>query len=271
MLVEVEHLAKTYGKAPSETEALRDVTFSAAEHELVTIVGPSGAGKTTLLRCLAGLLAPSSGSVRVNGRAVVGPPPEVALVFQDYTRALMPWYTVGKNVALPLRSKVSSKQERRARAQEALRNVGLEEFRDRHPWQLSGGMQQRVALARGLAYRPDILLMDEPFASVDAQTRTDLEDLVLRVQRAMGLTILFVTHDIDEAVYMADRVVVLSNRPTIVADTIEVGLPVERDQITTKSDPRFAELRARVMRLILRERPDDTMTDDLGGDMAVTR
>jgi NitT/TauT family transport system ATP-binding protein len=271
VLVQVEHLAKTYGAPPNANEALRDVTFTVAEHELVTIVGPSGAGKTTLLRCLAGLLAPSSGSVRVNGRTVVGPPPEVALVFQDYTRALMPWYTVGKNVALPLRSKVSSKQERRARAEEALRNVGLEEFKDRHPWQLSGGMQQRVALARGLAYQPDILLMDEPFASVDAQTRTDLEDLVLRVQRSMGLTILFVTHDIDEAVYMADRVVVLSNRPTVVADTIEVDLPPERDQIMTKSDARFAELRARVMRLIIREKPDDPRAKEVNGDVAVAR
>ena len=167
-------------------EALRSITFSIAAGEFVCVVGPSGCGKTTLLKCIAGLLRPSSGEVIVDGRPVTEPPEKMALVFQEYNRSLMPWMTVRNNVLLPLRHKKLSKQERTALVEESLEAVGLSGFIDRYPWQLSGGMQQRVAIARALAYEPSILLMDEPFASVDAQTRGELEDLVLQVREDPG-------------------------------------------------------------------------------------
>jgi NitT/TauT family transport system ATP-binding protein len=160
---------------------------------------------------------------------------------------------VRNNVLLPLRHKPLGKADRSALVEESLEAVGLTRFIDHYPWQLSGGMQQRVAIARALAYQPSILLMDEPFASVDAQTRGDLEDLVLRVQEKYGITILFVTHDIDEAVYMADRVVVLTHAPTTVLEILPITIPFPRDQIATKELPEFAHLRAHVYRLIKRD------------------
>ena len=158
-------------------------------------------------------------------------------MFQEYNRSLMPWSTVRNNVLLPLRHKKLSKDERTRLVEEALEAVGLTRFIDHYPWQLSGGMQQRVAIARALAYQPSILLMDEPFASVDAQTRGDLEDLVLRVRDEFGITILFVTHDIDESVYLSDRIVVLTHAPTVVKEVVGVELPSPRDQIATKELP----------------------------------
>ncbi|HLH69149.1 MAG TPA: ABC transporter ATP-binding protein [Candidatus Dormibacteraeota bacterium] len=253
-LLELVGLGKTFGEGPGATQAIAELTFSVQEGELVSVVGPSGCGKTTMLRCVAGLLAPSSGEVRLRGRTVVGPPPEMAFVFQDYSRSLMPWLSVRDNVELPLRHKSRlSRRERRSLVEDAVSSVGLGRFLDRYPWQLSGGMQQRVAIARALAYQPEILLMDEPFASVDAQARADLEDLVLQVQGAYGVTILFVTHDIDEAVYLSDRVVVLTRPPTTVQETVSVELPRPRDQVSTKELPEFARLRAHVFRGIKRQ------------------
>lgn len=173
------------------------------------------------------------------------------MVFQDYSRSLFPWLTVRGNVdLLPLGRRGLSRQARRERVAESLDAVGLGGFAERHPWQLSGGMQQRVATARALAYRPEILLMDEPFASVDAQTRADLEDLVLAVRERFEMTILFVTHDIDESVYLADRVLVLSGSPARVIADLEVALPHPRDQIETKERADFVHLRGEVARLI---------------------
>jgi len=213
-------------------------------------VGPSGAGKTTLLKCLSGLMEPTSGRAYIDGEPIDGPPPKMALVFQEYTRSLMPWLTVEKNIALPLVNKRLSKNDIRERVHEALDAVGLADVPSRYPWQLSGGMQQRVAIARALAYQPEVLVMDEPFASVDAQTRFDLEDLSLRVRDRFGITVVLVTHDIDEAVYLADRVVVLGGSPCHVRETIDVDLPVPRDQVHTRAEPRFAELRSHVLELI---------------------
>jgi NitT/TauT family transport system ATP-binding protein len=184
---------------------------------------------------------------------VTRPPEEMALVFQEYSRSLMPWLSVRGNVLLPLHHKKLSRGARDGLVDEALDAVGLSAFAGHYPWQLSGGMQQRVAIARALAYQPSILLMDEPFASVDAQTRGDLEDLVLSVRDAFGITILFVTHDIDESVYLSDRVVVLTHSPTEVKEVVQVDLPKPRDQIETKELPEFAHLRAHVYRLIKRE------------------
>lgn len=247
----VENLAKSYGDpARGGVEAIRKISFDVGERDFVCIVGPSGGGKTTLLRCLCGLHPRSGGRIELHGRDVVAPPPEMAAVFQDYTRSLMPWFTVHRNVELPLKRAVKDNAARAARVDWALDEVGLGGFGDRYPWQLSGGMQQRVAIARAIAYEPQILIMDEPFASVDAQTRSDLEDLVLKIQRDVGTSVLLVTHDIDEAVYLADRVVVLSSRPATVLEIIDIDLPRPRDQISTKSLSRFAEHRERVLKLI---------------------
>jgi NitT/TauT family transport system ATP-binding protein len=246
-------VGKTYGAGAKATRAIEDVSLVVADGEFLCVVGPSGCGKTTLLKCVAGLLRPTKGTVLLRGKAVTRPPEEMALVFQEYSRSLMPWTSVANNVLLPLRHKKLGRKERKTLVHESLEAVGLDAFANRYPWQLSGGMQQRVAIARALAYQPSILLMDEPFASVDAQTRGDLEDLTLRVRDRYGITILFVTHDIDESVYLADRVVVLTHAPTEVKEIVRVDLPRPRDQIATKELADFAHLRAHVYRQIKRE------------------
>ena len=255
-MLQVDHLAKTYGSGARATRAIGDVSFTVADGEFVCVVGPSGCGKTTMLKCIAGLLRPTRGSVLLRGTPVVRPPEELALVFQEYGRSLMPWASVRNNVLLPLRHKKLGRRERAGLVDRSLEAVGLRGVGDRYPWQLSGGMQQRVAIARALAYQPSTLLMDEPFASVDAQTRGDLEDLILRVREEYGITILFVTHDIDESVYLADRVVVLTHSPTEVKEIVTVDLPSPRDQIATKELPDFTRLRGHVYRLIKREQQD---------------
>ena len=243
-MLDVRALRKVYAGKDRRVEALRDLTFSVGRGELVCIVGPSGCGKTTLLRCLAGLLAPTSGDVRVEGRPVSGPPPGMAVVLQEYGRSLLPWMSVARNVELPLRHKRGIDRKRRAQlVAGSLDAVGLADVGNAYPWQLSGGMQQRVAIARALAYEPQLLLMDEPFAAVDAQTRADLEDLIRSIWHRTGVTVLFVTHDIDEAVYLGGRVIVLSSSPTVVQDDVVIDLPDERDQIETRSLGRFVELR----------------------------
>jgi NitT/TauT family transport system ATP-binding protein len=252
-VLEIRNLSKTYGSGAKATRAIEDVSFTVDDREFVCVVGPSGGGKTTLLKCVAGLLQPTSGSVILRGRPVTSPPPEMALVFQDYSRSLMPWTSVRNNVLLPLRHKKLSRADRSGLVDEAVEAVGLTRFTDHYPWQLSGGMQQRVAIARALAYQPSILLMDEPFASVDAQTRGDLEDLVLRLRDEFGVTIVFVTHDIDESVYLSDRIVVLTPSPAEVKEILDVDLPFPRDQLETKELPEFTHLRAHVYRLIKRD------------------
>jgi NitT/TauT family transport system ATP-binding protein len=239
-MLTVEHLSKRYG----DVQAIGDVSFEVTDGELVCVVGPSGCGKTTLLKCISGLLEPTSGTVRADGT--------LALVFQEYSRSLFPWMTVRQNVAFPLRRKKLPKREVREIVEQTLGSVGLSEAIDRYPWQLSGGMQQRVAIARALAFKPQLLLMDEPFASVDAQTRADLEDLVLEVRRNYEVTIVFVTHDIDESVYLSDRIVVLGPSPTSVQEVLEVPLGQPRDQVQTKERPEFTQLRTHVWQSIKR-------------------
>ena len=196
-----------------------------------------------------GLLEPTSGEVLLHDQPVDGPPKAMALVFQEYSRSLFPWMTIRQNVAFPLRRRGGDKGKL---VGDAIESVGLSGFTDRYPWELSGGMQQRVAVAPALAYQPEILLMDQPFASVDAQTRADLEDLVLDLRRKYGVTVVFVTHDIDESVYLGDRIVVLTPAPTHVQEVQEVNLPEPRDQVETKELPEFARLRAHVYRSIKR-------------------
>jgi len=246
----VQGLAKTYETKKGAVPVIADLTFDVRVGEIVCIVGPSGIGKTTLLKCLTGLQSISSGVAYIDDKPIDGPPEEMALVFQEYTRSLMPWLTVEKNVRLPLKHLRLPAAEREERIASALQAVGLEGAGTKYPWQLSGGMQQRVAIARAIAYRPEVLIMDEPFASVDAQTRFDLEDLCLKIREQFGMTIVIVTHDIDEAVYLSDRVVVLGERPARVTEIIDIEFDEPRDQITTRSLPQFSEWRTDILELI---------------------
>ncbi|MCW2882610.1 MAG: 2-aminoethylphosphonate transport system,ATP-binding component PhnT [Sphaerisporangium sp.] len=249
-MLEVTGLKKVYES--TGREAVGDLSFQLDAGELACVVGPSGCGKTTLLRCVAGLLAPTAGTIRVAGVPVTGPPDNMAVVFQEYGRSLFPWMTVQQNVELPLKEKKLPKVRRAELVAESLAAVGLADVPRSYPWQLSGGMQQRVAIARALAYEPEVLLMDEPFAAVDAQTRGELEDLVLRIWQRLGTTTLFITHDIDEAIYLGQRVIVLSSSPTVVLEDVKVDLPPERDQLATRALPRFTELRGHVYAQIQR-------------------
>jgi NitT/TauT family transport system ATP-binding protein len=248
----VDGLKKVYNEGtPAAFTAIQSVSFTVQRGEFVCIVGPSGAGKTTLLRALAGLAAPTAGSVAFEGAPLDGVPAKLGLVFQDYSRSLYPWLTNGRNVGAPLAARRMPKAERADRVREVLEAVGLGGVEKKYPWELSGGMQQRVAIARSLSYRPDLLLMDEPFASVDAQTRFDLEDLVLKVRRDLGITVVLVTHDIDEAIYLSDRIVVLSGNPSVVKEIVDVPLGAERTQTATRSSEKFLELRNHLLTLVM--------------------
>jgi NitT/TauT family transport system ATP-binding protein len=255
-MLEVTGLKKVYEGKTRTVEAVRDLTFTLDKGELVCLVGPSGCGKTTLLKCMSGLLEPTSGTVVLSGKKVVGPPPGMAIVFQEYGRSLFPWMTVRENVELPLKQKKVPSARRKELVEESIAAVGLKEAHSAYPWQLSGGMQQRVAIARAIAYEPQVLLMDEPFAAVDAQTRADLEDLIRDLWHKFQVTTLFVTHDIDEAVYLGQRVLILSNSPTVIRQDLTIDLPDERDQLHTRSSQRFAELRAQVYSQIHRPREE---------------
>ncbi|WP_251024038.1 ABC transporter ATP-binding protein [Arthrobacter sp. ISL-65] len=246
-LLQVQGLTMSYGFGDAENKILNNLNLEVNDGEFVSIVGPSGVGKTTLLRVLSGLIRPKSGTVSVGGEAISGPHRDLAVVFQDYSRSLMPWMTTLENVAFPLQGRGVGKKERNEAAAKNLAAVGLGGQGHKYPWEMSGGMQQRVAIARALAYNAKVLLMDEPFASVDAQTRFDLEDLVIDLQSNLGVTIILVTHDIDEALYLADKVIVLAEKPATVVDVIETGFGDHRDQVETKADPRFAEARARIL------------------------
>jgi NitT/TauT family transport system ATP-binding protein len=261
-MLEVTGLGHVYGTGPQAHRAFEGLSFEVPAGQLACIVGPSGCGKSTLLRSIAGLLQPSSGSVQLRGAPVRGVPDDLAVVFQDYSRSLFPWLTVRGNVEFPLRSKRIARAERGDRVEEALEWVGLAGSEKKQPWQLSGGMQQRVAIARALACRPALLLMDEPFASVDAQTRFELEDLLLRVRDRFDSTVLLVTHDIDESIYLGDRVLALSKSPaSIIADLpVELG---ERDQIATRESETFVHLRSEVAKLLrVKSNPAPQQTGD---------
>ena len=241
-VLRVSGLTKRY--FPDGPAALADITFDVAAGELLAVVGPSGCGKTTLLRLLCGLIPPTAGTVLLDARPVLRPPAELALVFQDYSRSLFPWLSVLGNVTFPLHG--LSRAEKVARGEAILDELGLHGVSRKHPWQLSGGMQQRVALARALVSDPKVLLLDEPFASVDALTRGELQDVLLRVQSEHRVTMLHVTHDVDEAVYLADRVLVLSRAPGRLIGPIEVAVSRPRDQTATRSSRDFLEVRNRI-------------------------
>ena len=227
---------------------LRDFDLRVAAQEFVCIVGPSGCGKTTLLRLLAGLAAPSRGELTFNGRRVDRPQPGMAIVFQDYGRALLPWRTVAGNVALALEAGRVPRGEHEQRIAGLLDKMQLALHADKFPAQLSGGMQQRLQIARCLAQEPQILLMDEPFGSLDAITRHELQDEVCRIAREDGRTVVFVTHDLEEAIYLGDRVVALAANPGRIAEIVDIELPRPRRQLETREDARFLQYRHRLYR-----------------------
>jgi NitT/TauT family transport system ATP-binding protein len=228
---------------------LENISFDVRRGEILTIVGPSGTGKTTLVRVLGGLTSCTEGTVRINGRPLNGPPEEAVIVFQDYSHALLQWRTVARNVALGLEGRVDA-AEIDTRVRDALRLVKLGKNAADYPWQLSGGMQQRVQIARALAVQPSVLLMDEPFASLDAMTKATLQDELHRVRDETGTSVIFVTHDIEEAVYLGDRIAVITGSPGRIERMFDVYLPKPRDQIVTRQMPEFLEFRYAVHQAI---------------------
>ena len=225
---------------------LRDVSFDVQEHEFVCLVGPSGCGKTTLLRALAGLAPISAGRATFRGAEVRGPQTELAVVFQDYARALLPWRTVTGNVALALEARGIPRTEHAERIRPLLEKLRLAAHADKFPSQLSGGMQQRLQIARCLAQEPQVLLMDEPFGSLDAITRQELQDEVARLAKDERRTVVFVTHDLEEAIYLGDRVIALAANPGRIAEIVSIELTRPRNQLATREDPRFLEYRHRL-------------------------
>lgn len=240
-VVAIEHVSKLFPSTEGEpTWALLDVSLSIRDGEFMCAIGPSGCGKTTLLNLIAGFIEPTRGELRFDKTPISGPAPERGVVFQEY--ALFPWLTAQRNVEFGLKMQGMAKAERRERANEALDLVGLADAARRYPFELSGGMRQRVAVARALVNHPRILLMDEPFAAVDALTRASLQTELLRIWEEIGITIFFITHNIEEAVYLGDRIVVMSPNPGQIQETVEVDIARPRN----RSEPEFGRLYAKV-------------------------
>jgi NitT/TauT family transport system ATP-binding protein len=246
--IEVSHIGQVFRTATQDVIALDDVSFDVKPRRFVVLVGPSGCGKSTLLMMMAGLRQQTSGTLTINGAPIRAPDPDrVGVVFQE--PSLFPWLTAEENVEFPLTLRDTPRRERRARAEQALALVGLDGFGKRHPHELSGGMKQRVSIARGLVQDPPVLLMDEPFAALDEQTRMTMGDELLRIWAATGKTMVFVTHSLTEAVYLADEVVVMSARPGRIVDRLQVPLPRPRTYEVLSGDA-FGSLRDRIWRHI---------------------
>ena len=251
LVFESRRVGVEVGSGADTRRILHDVTFDVRDHEFVSIMGRSGTGKTTLLKVLGGLRDATPGSVvRANGAAVDGPPEGVIFVFQDYAASLLPWRTIERNVSLGLEGRLERPQLEQ-RVSDALEMVGLADRRGDYPWEFSGGMQQRVQLARSLAMRASVLLMDEPFGSLDAMTKTGLQDELQQVHEDTRATVVFVTHDIDEAIYLSDRILILDGAPATIARSIPVDLPRPREQLATKELPEFLALRRTVYEAIV--------------------
>ena len=254
IILDVQHLNKVFASGPRSTTALNDINFCTHRREFLCIVGPSGCGKTTLVRILAGLEEKSSGQALLQGKAVTEPGSDRGMVFQGYT--LFPWLTVKKNVMFGLEVNGHGKDESERQALQWLQLIGLERFADAYPHQLSGGMKQRVAIVRALANQPRILLMDEPFGALDAQTRCRMQAHLLEIWRKIDITIVFITHDLDEAIFLADRILVLSAHPGEVQELIEVPVPRPRN-LTQLISPAFLATKARLEELIHQSKSDD--------------
>ncbi len=250
-ILEVLSLSKSFRQAGGETTAaIGNISCRVEPGEFVSFVGPSGCGKTTLLMTIAGLLAPSSGRVLVNGTEVSGPPADLVLLFQEYNKSLFAWRTVLGNVRFGLEARGDHSPSVFSKARSLIDLVGLRGFENHFPWELSGGMQQRVAIARALAYEPKVLLMDEPFGSLDALTRLELEDALLGLWTELKTTIIFITHDIEEAIYLSDRIWVLSRRPSEIIEELPIDFARPRNQLSTRAETRFMEVRNKIYRQI---------------------
>ena len=242
------------GKSFGATRAIEELSFDVPRGRFVSLLGPSGCGKSTILRMLAGLAAPTRGDVRFKGDPVRDPPPGMVYVFQQYTKSLFPWLTVLGNVEFGAGSPHAARRGKpagREQCMETLRLVGLEGVAHNYPWQLSGGMQQRVAIARALMARPEVLLMDEPFSALDALTRESLQDLLLKLWSELGLTVVFVTHDIAEAIYLSDEVVVLSHAPSRILTRVDIGIERPRDQLATRESASYLAYRRALYKLVV--------------------
>jgi NitT/TauT family transport system ATP-binding protein len=255
-LLEIDGLRKVYldEYRDEEVVAVGDVSFTVSEGDFVSVLGPSGCGKTTVLNIIAGFIEPTAGDVRLDGDPVEGPGPDRGVVFQSF--ALFPWKTVRANVEFGPKMRKVDKGQRRELADKYLAMVGLEGFEDHYPHELSGGMQQRVGVARVLANEPRLMLMDEPFASVDAQTRMTLQEEVTRIWGEGGSTILFITHDVEEAVFLSDRVIVLSSRPSEVKEEVSVDIDRPRAWGDLIQEPRFRELTHYIVDLLKDEQSE---------------
>jgi len=240
----------SFGAGVARRPILADISLSVGKGEFVSVVGASGSGKTTMLRLLAGLLRPTPGEVLDHGQPVTGPSRDRAIIFQDYSKALLPWRTVSGNVALSLEARRIPAREHAAIIAALLAKMGLDQAANQYPGQLSGGMQQRVQIARALAQNPRILLMDEPFGALDAMTRQALQDEILALTAEQRITVVFITHDLDEAIYLGDRVVALGGAPARILETVDINLPRPRDQLATREDPRFLGHRHRLFGLL---------------------
>ncbi len=250
--LQIDDLSKRF--SAHGRSAFERISFSIEKGDFVALIGPSGCGKSTLLHIAAGLSSPTGGAVRLKGEAVTSPRSDMMFVFQQYNKSIFPWKTVLDNVMLGVKYQSNvNRSELREICRQRLEQVGLGSYAHYHPYQLSGGMQQRVAIARALARRPELLLMDEPFSALDAMMRVELQDLLLQLWHDLGLTILFVTHDLDEALYLAQRVIVLSASPGTVADIVDVPLRYPRNQVETRSQPIYLELRERLYRLMVEQ------------------
>ena len=236
-----------YGKG---APVLADISFEVREGEFLCLVGPSGCGKTTLLRLLAGLIRKTTGAIDFYGKPVTGPARDRAIVFQDYSKALLPWRTVAGNISLSLEACGVPEAERAGRIDALLGKMGLARSARQYPSELSGGMQQRVQIARCLAQEPRLLLMDEPFGALDAMTRQTLQDEVARLATEQKTTVVFITHDLEEAIYLGDRVIALGSHPGRIVETVEVGIPRPRNQLETREDSRFLAHRHRLFGLL---------------------
>lgn len=248
--VEINNLKKIYNGRQGEVVALNGVNLNIRENEFICVVGPSGCGKTTLLNILAGLEEETSGDLKLDGKPITGTGGDRGVVFQQY--ALFPWLTVEKNIAFGLNLKKLSEQEIKEKVDHYLKVVGLEDFKDAYPKELSGGMKQRVAIARAYAVNPKLLLMDEPFGALDAQTRAQLQTELLETWEKEKKTCFFITHDVDEAVILAQRVIIMSARPGRIKEIVDVDIPYPRTQ-ETKLDPKFIEIKNRIWKEVYQE------------------
>jgi NitT/TauT family transport system ATP-binding protein len=249
-MISARALCAAFGTGEERRAVLSELSFDVAQGEFLCIVGPSGCGKTTLLRLLAGLIPAASGELLFAGEAVRGPSRDRAIIFQDYSKALLPWRTVAGNIHLSLEACGVRDPERGKRVAALLAKMGLQHAAEQYPHQLSGGMQQRVQIARCLAQQPKLLLMDEPFGALDALTRQSLQDEVARLAAEQRTTVVFITHDLEEAIYLGDRVIALAANPGRIVDSIDVRIARPRNQLETREDPRFLAHRHRLFGLL---------------------